>query len=232
MKFNVILPCYKRQEYLNTCLFYLLEAVKVYEGTVDIFVATENLDEIKFKDRSCIHFYECPFEYSKSSYNNYLLSYIKDGNIVFMDCDMIYPSLLFDLLETNLKNYNYITMQGRKLSEESTKLIGCNLLGIEELKKLKSEVFNVSPSQLCITKEVYDIFLNFFKETFFNEFYKGWGCEDSEISFKGKFLFKKGIIKKGNILDMWFHLYHLSTYNEEEYKRNFIHFQEKRKLWK
>ena len=63
------------------------------------------------------------------------------------------------------------------------------------------------------------------REQLYNEYFEGWGCEDSEISAIAIHLEKEGIIKKTLVDSMWYHLWHQNAcetdcFDKETYKKN------------
>jgi hypothetical protein len=156
--------------------------------------------------------------------NNSLKTMRQDFDVVcIFDIDMIYNYNFFNQIEKFVhEGFNYIVSYGRKLTKEETENIMVNKpnhFGTQE-KKFKG------CSQITMTKPVLNYFLECFGAPLYDEYFEGWGGEDSDLSFKSNLL----DLNKTTLDDVWFHLWHLENRpkNYRETDKNSIYFQNKK----
>ena len=84
------------------------------------------------------------------------------------------------------------------------------------------------PSQITLSKTLYHKILSILeRETLYDNRFKQWGGEDSELSFFSRVCGQHNIFKKKYHFDMWHHLYHKrawedGTFDQKQYDKNVI----------
>jgi hypothetical protein len=153
----------------------------------------------------------------------------KDFDVLTMiDIDMIYPPNFFDSISKTIKSFDYIVSTGFKLNGLNSEYIRTNLPDINSDYFKNGEYFPKGPSQISMNRKCYDIFIKKWGHIY-NDEYKAWGHEDSDISFKSEFLRKKRFITKGTLPKVWYHLHHdKNSFNQEQYNKNEEVFQKMR----
>ncbi|MBT6048417.1 MAG: hypothetical protein HOG49_16570 [Candidatus Scalindua sp.] len=194
IKINVIAVNQNRDQHENTFIRYIEILKEHYKEDHDI----------KYFISEGHH-----FEFNKAKLLNKAIAEMRQDFDVLcvFDIDMIYSYQFFSAIEEALyEGCNYIVSYGQKLPKDQSDYI------VENMQKCfrgEGSLFK-GCSQITITKEVLQIFKDCFGEKFYDESYTGWGGEDSDISFKSKLLEEKILIKRKELFDMWFHLWHES----------------------
>jgi hypothetical protein len=232
-KFNVIIAKRGRDKYLRRCLESLNEVA--YGYNVNIFIGTDD-SYAQLKDcyrHLSINFIRvCHTGYfNKSKLLNEALRVMdKDFDFVsIVDVDMIYnPDFFSKIIETVISNEIYMISVGYKLTKDSTKLlihhsIPWNTMMPQDCidKEEKAKGKFIYPSQVTMSKDLYTK-LTYILGTgkLYDETFKGWGGEDSYLSFFSTECHNQGIIQKKYVENMWYHLWHPPTYNKEQHEKN------------
>jgi hypothetical protein len=232
---NIIIAKRDRTEQLLTCLYYLNLANADKRFNVEVYIAedTEFCVPIKLS-YEYIKVFNYNVErknnlFNKSRLFNYAISQARKNFdwMSIVDIDMVYSDKFFyEILCLINSEYNYIVSHGYKLAQAETEFIMRTRPNISDIKRYPKEEFIVGPSQITITKPVLDLFIDLFGPKFYDEYYEGWGAEDSDHSFKSMMLYAKKKIKKADLNKQWYHLWHTSAYvNQGQYEKNFKYFQ-------
>ncbi|MBT6051233.1 MAG: hypothetical protein HOG49_30915 [Candidatus Scalindua sp.] len=216
IKINVIAVNQNRDDHEKTFIRYIEILIEHYKEDHDIkYLLVGGTDE----------------EFNKAKLLNIAIADMRQDFDVLcvFDIDMIYSYQFFSTIEIAFHaGYDYIVSYGQKLPKEQSEYI------VENMQKcFRGEGASFKGcSQITITKQTLEIFKDCFGEKFYDESYTGWGGEDSDISFKSKLLEKEILIKRKELYDMWFHLWHESR-KPENYKdkdENSIRFQNSKKV--
>jgi len=235
---NLIIPKRDRHQSLLVCLHYLNLACNDKRFKVTVYIVD---DSVKF---STIGNYEnfnlVPLPYpnqsmfNKSRLINYALSHMGDCDwFSIIDVDMIYSDNFLDCINKKIElGCEYIVSHGYKLKKNISEYIISNKPSIEYFRgSAEKEEFRVGPSQITLTKTAYSKLLSVFGTPLYDEFYEGWGAEDSDISIKSMFLQNKHKLNKDQIYDIWYHLYHESrNIDSAQYQKNYNHFRDHIKI--
>jgi hypothetical protein len=193
---NVIIANRGRSTHLDSCLYHLSKANINKRHDVCVYVVTDNLKDLEhvisckqdnidivalFKAVESKHF-------NKSILLNHGLNKMRSDYSFFsiVDVDMNYSNTFFDVVSSKAYEKAYIVCQGR--NQDST--------------------VNRGPSQITLSKKLYQLFLQIYGENFYDESFVGYGAEDSEISFKSRDMKNSGLLDKIILPDMWIHVYH------------------------
>lgn len=232
VKFNLILAKRGRTEYLLTCLYYLNLANAQKHDDIEVYISHDDDELSNFAKFENLKIFDCSVPkkgaFNKSMLLNNALKHAReDFDIIsFIDLDIIYDDKFFEIMKYLINHYDYIVTTGYKLPQEESESIKKSLGDLDLLKQLGSYENYAPPSQISINKRAYlEMIKASGREQLFNEYYEGWGCEDSELSAISAYLNQKGIIKKTMMHGMWYHLWHeiehdKNTFNKNLYERN------------
>jgi tetratricopeptide (TPR) repeat protein len=232
VKFNIMISKRGRKEYLLTCLHYLNLANRNRCDDVDVYISHDDNEILNFDkfDNLKIFYYFIQKEgnFNKSMLlNNSIKHAREDFDIMtFIDLDLIYNDKFFEIIKYLRNSCDYIVTTGYRLPQKESKSIKESLDNFGVIKQLGRYDTYAPPSQISINKKAYSEMIKAAgREQLFNEYYEGWGCEDSELSAISEHLSQKGIIKKTMIHGIWYHLWHESereknNFNEDLFKRN------------
>jgi len=227
---NVIIAKRGRNEYLKVCLDYLDYSNFIAELDVEVYV----IDDV-------VQVYPTlPFSYSNINVNYMLCknntsdlfvkSALLNQGIYHMrknydwlsvvDIDMVVDGMFFRTIANNMNKRSYIISNGKNLNKTLTQsLLSQSRLVTPSVSTRKLD-FCAGNSQVSIHKEVVNLLFSIYKEELYSTEYEGWGCEDSELSFKARDMHIMKLIERKHIRDMWFHLYHESSKDFKLYERN------------
>ena len=232
VKFNIMISKRGRKEYLLTCLHYLNLANANRYDDVEVYIShddNEILDFSNFKNLKIFYYFiQNKGYFNRSILLNHSIKHArKDFDIMtIMDLDMIYDDKFFEIIKYLINYYDYIVPTGYKIPKEESESIKESLDNVDIIKKLGRYDNYAPPSQMSMNKKAYfEMIKASDREQLFNEYYEGWGCEDSELSAISAYLRQKGIIKKTMMHGMWYHLWHeiehdKNNFNKELFERN------------
>jgi tetratricopeptide (TPR) repeat protein len=232
MKFNIIIPKRNRKEYLLNCLHYLNLANENRQDDIEVYISHDDrevLDFSSFENLGIYYFYiQKEGHFNKSLLLNYAIKHArKDFDILtIMDLDIVYDNKFFEIIKYLVDSFDYIVTTGYRLSKEESKSIRKSRSSIDVLRKAKEYDNYAGLSQISMNRKAYfEILKASGREVLFNEYYEGWGCEDSELSAISTFLSQKGSIQKTMIHGMWYHVWHeiekeKIDFDKELYERN------------
>ena len=230
---NIIIPKRDRHEFLATCLHYLNLACANPGFKVTVYVSDDSVNETPplghYKNFKLMHLrFPNSGLFNKSRLINNALSRMDDFDwFSILDVDMVYThSFLNDILRKINLGADYVVSHGYKLGSSVSGHVMASYPAIEYvMSATDKEEFRVGPSQISMTKAAYNLFISSFGSPLYDEFYEGWGAEDSDVSFKSMFLSDKRMLRKESVNDVWYHMYHESrNTNGAQYKRNYDHF--------
>jgi tetratricopeptide (TPR) repeat protein len=238
VKFNIMISKRGRREYLFTCLHYLNLANANRYDDVEVYISHDDSEILDFSNfENLIIFYyfvQKEGNFNKSMLlNNSIKHAREDFDIMtFIDLDIVYDDKFFEIIKYLINSYDYIVTTGYKLPKEEFESIKESLEKVDAIKSLGKYDNYAPPSQISMNRTAYFEMLKASgREQLFNEYYEGWGCEDSEIEAISLYLSQKGIIKKTMIHGAWYHLWHeienvKSDFDKELYQRNVQYLKE------
>ena len=235
---NIIIPKRGRDNYLDTCLYYLNLCCLDKQFKVNVYVI-DDTTKLPFKkydnfNLTSIYLPNSGLFNKSKLINRGLLEMEKNFDwFSIVDVDMVYSTnFLSQVHQKILSGVDYIVSHGYKMQPSLSAYVMATkpeILIIQESSR--KEEFKVGPSQISMTKNTYELFLNLFGSPMYDEYYEGWGTEDTDISFKSAKLQRMNKMRKDTIPSMWFHLYHECLNSDEaQYNKNYKHFQEKQAI--
>jgi tetratricopeptide (TPR) repeat protein len=230
-KFNIIIAKRNRTEHLSTCLHYLNLSNAERCHDVEIHIAHDDgvtLECSHFKNvKVFFHPVERKERFNKSLLlNNAIVNAGREYDILsIVDLDMIYSERFLDLIAYLIGQYDHIISFGFKITEIDSKCIMKELPSFNAIKAFKRENMDTGSQISLNEKACREIIKAARRKQLYNEYYEGWGCEDSELSAITGHLGKKGIIKTALTDNMWYHLWHENAYesncfDKDIYSRN------------
>lgn len=235
MRVNIIIAKRDRNEHLKVCLHYLNRCCSDSKYKVNVYVVDDSVISFEHTPYSNFNLVYLSYPnsglFNKSKLINYALARMDDFDwFSLVDIDMIYSdSFLSSIHKKVTLNYEYIVSHGYKLGETISKYTTTNLPELEYVTSTAEKYeFKVGPSQITMTKRAYQRFLDVFGTPLYDEFYEGWGAEDSDISSKSILLCRRHMLLKDEIYNMWYHIYHEgSLINQQQYQKNCAHLRER-----
>ena len=231
-KFNIIIAKRNRTEHLCTCLHYLNLSNAEQFHDIEIHISHDDdvaLECSRFKNvKVFFHPAERKERFNKSRLlNNSIVNARRDYDILsIVDLDMVYSERFLDLISYLIGQYDHIITFGFKITEIDSKLIMKELPSFDFIKTLEDKSVATGASQISVNEKAYrEIIKAAGRDQLYNEYYEGWGCEDTELSAITGHLGKIGRIKTALVDNMWYHLWHknpcdLACFNKDLYSRN------------
>jgi tetratricopeptide (TPR) repeat protein len=230
-KFNIIIAKRDRTEHLFTCLHYLNLSNAEQFHDVEVHISHDDdvaLECSRFKHMK-VFFHPAGkrerFNKSRLLNNAIVNARLNYDILIIVDLDMVYSERFLDLISYLIGQYDHIISFGFKISETDSKFIIEELPSFNAIKALKREIMDTG-SQISLNKKACRKIMEVAgRQQLYNEYYEGWGCEDSEISAITGDLEKMGIIKTALVDNMWYHLWHENAYesryfDKDMYNRN------------
>ena len=189
-RFNVIIAQRGRDAHLKTCLHYLGIAAKGYDVAVSV-IQDDKPDQ--------------PF--CKSALLNRGLKEMRQDFdfISIVDLDMVYRPDFFKII-SKIGDDIYFISSGYALDRERSEDITYRSPSYEILL---SPFTCPGRSQVTISKKIYSMFLDILdSDKLYDEFFVGWGGEDSALSFLSTICMIHGLLNKIEAPGMWYHLWH------------------------
>lgn len=233
-KVNVLIAKRGRNDQLDICLYYLNEANKEDRYDVCVYIiddGAESHTELRKLPHLDVKYWirqNLTQHFNKSKLLNYGLEICRSDFdwVSIVDIDMVYSPMFFDTVCAALHFCNYLISTGWKLEAEPTRKVYETKPPFDEILHYEPKtLFTVGPSQITLPKETLELFTKIFKSKFYNEDYEGWGAEDSEISFKARYMAQRGLLKRDTLHRMWIHLHHVLIYDLQAYEKNHNTFQ-------
>jgi tetratricopeptide (TPR) repeat protein len=230
-KFNIIIAKRDRTEHLFTCLHYLNLSNAEQFHDVEVHISYDDdvaLECSRFKNvKVFFHPAERKEKFNKSRLlNNAIANARRNYDVLIIaDLDMVYSERFLDLISYLIGQYDHIISFGFKITEKDSKFLIEKLPSLEAIKALQRENMDTG-SQISLNEKACREIMNAAgRQQLYNEYYEGWGCEDSEISAITGHLEKAGRIKTALVDDMWYHLWHDNAceshcFGKDTYNRN------------
>lgn len=235
MRVNIIIAKRDRHEHLKMCLHYLNNCCADKSFRVSVYVVDDSVNGITYTPYPNFNLVYLPYPnsgiFNKSKLINYALSKMDDFDwFSLVDVDMIYAADFLSRIQKKITlNYEYIVSHGYKMGKTLSEYTAANLPPIEYITSASDITeFRVGPSQITMTKRTYQRFLDVFGSPLYDEFYEGWGAEDSDISVKSVLLRSRHMLLKDEVYNLWYHIFHEgSNVDAQQYQKNCSHLRER-----
>ncbi len=227
-KFNVIVTNWDRDEYCSKCISYLDKANEGRADSVIVYLIsdkhydppyTKNIKVVQIKaeqeeDKFC-----------KAALINMGMKKMRKRYDYFvqLDCDLLVDEDVFTKIAQ--ASMDWLVLGGVKLVKDFTDFIlyGDEKSGEQEidpesiaLNDRRGYVGNVAVKRECIK----DVLQAVSREELYDEKFKGWGGEDSQLSMLTSAMKQRGIISKDYLSNAWMHLWHEPSNNAAYLKSN------------
>ncbi len=228
---NIIIPKRGRDDHFETCMIYLNKAAAYIDTPVKVYVVSEKPCTLKNWTPN-LTVVAVPVEHDpifcRAKFLNAGLAAMgKDFNYVsIIDGDMIYRKDFFRIVQ-GIDEDTYFVSGGLKLEEEFTRQCLVNSTDfygvsidhiIEESRKENRRM--LYPSQITLSKTLYYKILSILeRETLYDNRFRGWGGEDSELSFFSRACHQAGVFKKEYHPSIWHHLFHLRPWDDGSFDK-------------
>ena len=219
MKFNIVITCRDREEYLIKNLFYINIANHNEKHDIVIYTVTNtkwNPDGFKNIRIVPIQVNDDDKFFNKSRYINTAMKRMREEYDYFMqwDVDLVMNPELFDNIEKD--STEWIVLSGEKLTKESTELFFAKMLKYDNVKILGKDNMSIRDNKMnryvgniAVKKETLEKYMKIMgQDTLYNEGFESWGGEDSMLSITSTKMVAYKLLKKIYFYDSWNHLWH------------------------
>jgi len=218
MKINVVIAKKEREAHLGACLYFLNEAAK-HQGNDDIVVYV--VDEYLCEDNITLPAFNysnikvhrinvpsCSDEFNKSRLLNtgFILMRQDYDWVAVVDVDMVYWTTFFAKMNALLTS-EATTCVCKGYSLDSA-ISTCILNGKMALPDPELTLRYNGNSQIVLTRYVVELIRDIYGGEIYCDGFKGWGGEDSDMSFRLKDMIAANLITQKRVDAMWFHLWH------------------------
>ena len=230
MKFNIVITCRDRYDYLIKNLFYINIANHNKTHDINVYTVTDkryNADGFKNIHVVPVKTKDDGGAFNKSKYINKAVRVMRQTYDYFIqwDVDLIMNPELFDNIEKD--GTEWIVLSGEKLTAESTELVFAKMLKWDNVQLLgkdnnsiRDNKMNRYVGNIAVKKETLDLYMKILKQDdLYNEDFVGWGGEDSLLSITSTKMMQYGVIKKIYFYDAWNHLHHTRDVDKPEFDR-------------
>jgi hypothetical protein len=228
-KARVLIPKRGRDAHLGACLHYLDNAAETARYPVVVSVVdegTSKIDANRFRNLIVEHLVVpssngIPFQ--KGHLLNQALNQISQDFtwLSLVDVDMLYSPTFLSSLNDLMTSNSYVISTGHRLNAVNSAWVLAGWPDFGEVQHLAKEDFSACPSQVSMSRDVYELFTDVFgTRQLIEGDYRGWGAEDSELSYKSRLLEAAGLLTRIMLRDSWVHLFHPPTYKKSLHVRN------------
>lgn len=216
MKINIIIAKKDRESHLGACLHFLNESAKHQVNDIKVYVVDEytsesntNLPAPNYSHIS-VHRVKVPSTsdlFNKSCLLNIGLIVMRQQYdwVAIVDVDMVHRETFFTKINTLISDkYQTCVCKGFSLDSFHSSIL---LNGRMVLPDPELTLRYNGNSQIILTKYAVDLIQDIYGELYCEKF-KGWGGEDSDMSFRLKDLSKVGLIAQQRVEGVWYHLWH------------------------
>ena len=236
MKFNIVITCRDREEYLIKNLFYINIANHNEKHDVVIYTVTNT----KWNSNGFKNIRIVPIQvkdddkfFNKSRYINIAMKRMREEYDYFMqwDVDLVMNPELFNNIEKD--STEWIVLSGEKLTKESTELFFAKMLKYDNVKILGKDNMSIRDNKMnryvgniAVKKQTLEKYMKIMgQDTLYNENFAGYGSEDSLLSITSTKMMNYKILKKIYFYNDFNHLYHIreqekKDFDKKQYRKN------------
>ena len=230
MKFNIVITCRDRYEYLIKNLYHINIANNNKNNDIVVFTVTNleyNVDGFKNIRIVPIHIDDNDKLFNKSRYINIAIERMRKEYDYFIqwDVDLIMNPDLFDDIEKD--GTEWIVLSGEKLTKESTEYLFARMLKYDNIKILGKDNISIRDNKMnryvgniAIRKMALEKYMQIMgQDKLYNEGFKSWGGEDSMLSITSTKMTAYKLLKKVYFYDSWNHLWHEREVDKPDFDR-------------
>jgi hypothetical protein len=219
MNVNVLIAKRERDLHLGACLYFLNEAAKRQDDDIVVYVVDEYLSEenISLPLSSYSHITahkismpSCSDElFNKSRLLNTGFTLMRQNYdwVGIVDVDMIYQPHYFVKVGKVLSDNKRATCLSKGFSLDSLHS-SFILNGRMVLPDPSLTLRYNGNSQIALTRYAVELIKDIYGGEIYCEDFKGWGGEDSDMSFRLKDLIATNLLTQQRVDCMWYHLWH------------------------
>lgn len=230
MKFNIVITCRDRKEYLKRCLFYINIANQAKKHDVTVYVVHNVLlGPTSLKNVKVVSMFVRDKEkfFNKSKYINRAIRKMRREYDYFLqwDVDLIMNPELFDDLEKN--GADWTVLSGEKLTKESTEYLKARKLKYDNIRLLGKDNKSINENKMnryvgniAVRKETLELYMDILGLVdLYDERFAGWGGEDSMLSITSSKMQPYGLFKKIYFYDAWQHMHHVREMEKPDFDK-------------